>query len=136
MKKFLFALVFVSALSSISDAQVLPVEEVIRSTMTAVTVSCSSSTATLMDSTTTAAGLRGRRFVAFQTQDTANYACVGFNANMTCDSGSIIIPENRAIVSIPLALFKEEQSASEVLNLWCKTSSTTGPSNVTFIQGK
>lgn len=137
MKKYLLLLLLVFALCPSAKAQKLDIQEIIQSSITVLTVSCSSSTPTLMDSSTTVTAMQNRSFVAFQTQDTSNYACIGFNANMTCASGSIIVPENRAIVSIPLSLWKGQGAyhSNGLFNIWCLTSSTTGPSSVTLIQG-
>ena len=135
MKNALILSFLLLATASDVFAQKMSFKEVVDSTITVNVVSCSSSTPTLMDSTSAVAGMQLRSFVAFQNLDTTSYICLGFNANMTCASGSILSPENYGLVSIPLALWKQGGQQSETINTWCKTSSTSGPSNLALIQG-
>lgn len=138
MKKILVSAILILGLSQISKAQDMPVAEVIKSSITFNIVACSSSAATLVYSTYTTnnIGMPDRKFIAMQDLDTSNYICIGSDPGMSCTALSMVIPENRALVSIPLALFKEGGYQQEVINLYCKTSSTTGSSNLVVIQGK
>lgn len=137
MKKVLFAISLSMALAPISKAEKLPVAEVINSSITVHVISCSSSTATLMDSTSTTKAMVGREFVAMQNQDITNKVDIGFNVNLSSSAYNLVLPENFAIISLPLGLFKSGGPyQAEVLNVWCKSRSTSGPSNVSLIQGK
>jgi hypothetical protein len=136
MKKIILAVsLLMLALAPHAKAQVTVVKEVISSSVTINIVACSSFTATLMDSTTTIVAMQNRAFVAFQNQDASNMVAIGFSAGMSTSTANIMIPENYAMVSLPLTLFKSGQYQLKPLNVWCKTTKAGGSSNVALIQG-
>ena len=130
---FLIAFLILSAVSS-AKAEKVQVAEVIDSTITAPTVSVSSFSATQMDSTATAMPLR--KFVAIQNFD-ANYRLwCNFNTDVGVDKG-FFVPENGAIISIPMAYGAPSSSwgPQARLTIYCITANPTGPSKAAFFQG-
>jgi len=136
MKKVLFIIGFLLvAAAPAVQAQKVDFKEVINSSITINTVACSSFTATLMDSTMTVVAMPLRAFVAFQNHDPDNKVAIGFSAGLSTATANIMIPENYAIVSIPLAMFRTGYPSDAPLNVWCRTTKAGGSSNVSLIQG-
>ena len=135
MKKILVSAIMLVGLGSAVSAQEMPVTEVISSTMTAPVVSVSSFTATQMDSA--ARALTGRKFIAMQNFDTTYKVWCNFNSfDVGVDKG-FFIPENGAIISIPLGYgaVSSTYAPQTRITIYCMTANTTGPSKVSFIQG-
>lgn len=137
MKKFLLSASLLILVSVPAMAQKSSFKEVIDSSMTMTAVYCSSITATLMDSTVTVAGMPLRTFVAFQNFDTTNPVAINSTAGMSYTSGSLKVPENLGLISIPAALLKVGTQPQKTINLWCLAapSASVRISTVTFVQG-
>lgn len=134
MKKILAAAVIIFSLSVAAKAETsMDVQEVLSSSITFPVVSISSYVPTQIDAT----ALITRKFLAFQNHDTTYKIYCSERSNVTIATAGLVVPENFAVISIPMGYGSPSTSwgPQRRLTLYCLTSNTTGPSNMGVFQG-
>jgi len=130
---FLIAFLILSAVSS-AKAEKVRVAEVIDSSFTTHVLAVSSTTPTQVDAAAIVMPLR--TFVAIQNLDPTYKVYCSERSNVTTSTG-FMVPENGAIVSIPLGYGAPSTSwgPQRRLTLYCISATTSATSNVIVMQG-